>query len=197
MPAAHFKHFTPILFFAAVLAAQHVPDLKATASWLDKNDLSKNWNRPGRPIPHAPRGAELDDFCRAKRYHAQTPEESFIEKAGWILMGKSTAVNGISIVGAQAFNDGMCRPTQYQEFVFVRGQYAGTLSPALMDAREDGAFSRIASLDGGHIAAEFVRYTEKDPRCCPSRISQVEYEIRGESGKPLVAVKSVKTGSAE
>jgi hypothetical protein len=112
-------------------------------------------------------------------------------------MGKAAALNGMVTVGGQAFNDGMCRPTQFQEFVFVQGQYAGTLSPGLMDSREDGAFSRIVSLNGARLAAEFLRYSERDPRCCPSRVTQVEYDIREESGKPVIFVKAMKTRYAQ
>jgi hypothetical protein len=35
------------------------------------------------------------------------------------------------------------------------------------------------------LSARFVRYTPKDPLCCPSRISTVQYEIRGALVVPL------------
>jgi hypothetical protein len=39
--------------------------------------------------------------------------------------------------------DGMCRPRQYQDFVFVGSVFAGTLSPQPMDSRTDGALGRV------------------------------------------------------
>ena len=39
--------------------------------------------------------------------------------------------------------DGMCRPNLYQDFVFVDGKFARTLSPSLMNARSDGASQKV------------------------------------------------------
>jgi hypothetical protein len=80
------------------------------------------------------------------------------------------------LVGTSDY-DGMCRPRQYQEFVFARGIFAGTLSPHPMDSRTDGALNRVTISTDGRVQAEYARYGAKDPLCCPSRITTVVFEI--------------------
>ena len=67
--------------------------------------------------------------------------------------------------------DGMCRPNPYQYFAFVRGKFAGTLSPGLIRDRSDGSVNKVSFAGRGKIVAAFSRYTAADPLCCPSRIS--------------------------
>ena len=60
--------------------------------------------------------------------------------AGWSLFNAENATGApFEILSGQANADGMCRPTDYQLFVFESGVFAGTLSPDLMDSRTDGA----------------------------------------------------------
>ena len=87
-----------------------------------------------------------------------------------------------------AGSDGMCRPTQYNVFVFVDGRFAGTLSPVLMDSRFDGS-SGAVRLPLPNVTAEFARYTPNDPMCCPSSRVTVRYRIdRTPSGAVVVPV---------
>jgi hypothetical protein len=87
----------------------------------------------------------------------------------------------------------MCRPDSYQDFVFVNGKFAGTLSPILMNARSDGGAVKITFPAAVKILVDFDRYTDKDPLCCPSRISEGTFEIRYEGGKPVVVLSGVRT----
>jgi hypothetical protein len=191
--------------FSTTAAAQFsakLPKNKEPELWLDKAEQEQDkapkiWNKSGNTIPHAPRHAELDPQCRAGRYVAVTPEEKSLVKAGWFLMSRGLEHNGVIVVGAQAANDGMCRPLQYQQFVFVHGRYAGTLSPGLMDSRIDGAASDIVIPGDGRVVADFLRYSEKDPLCCPSRVSEVTYEIQEQAGGSIIVVKNVKTRRTE
>jgi hypothetical protein len=80
------------------------------------------------------------------------------------------------VIGA-ADADGMCRPWQYQAFVFVGGEYAGTLSPHVMNSRTDGDLAPFQVTGDTTIVAHFKRYTESDPLCCASRESTVMYRI--------------------
>jgi hypothetical protein len=89
----------------------------------------------------------------------------------------------------------MCRPDLYQDFVFVNGKFAGTISPTLMNARSDGGAVKIAFPAAVKILVEFSRFTDKDPLCCPSRISEGTFEIRYEGGKPVVVLTGVRTRS--
>jgi len=71
----------------------------------------------------------------------------------------------------------MCRPLTYQEFVFVRGVFAGTLSPGTMDSRADGSLNRVTLQGDRRLVAEYARYTRADALCCPSRTTSVVFEI--------------------
>ena len=189
----------PMLFAGSLLLAQ-LPSLKEykknePLTWLDA-PVTKQWNRPGRVVPRAPRGAGLDPHCKAdyKSVGASVGnDERSVAKAGWILTVPRIAHNDIAVVQGQASNDGMCRPLEYQEFVFVDGKFAGTLSPVLMHSRMDGAAGNIRVPGDGRIVADFLRYGERDPLCCASRTTMVEYEIVAVDGKVLVAVKAIKT----
>jgi hypothetical protein len=102
----------------------------------------------------------------------------------------------VTVVGGALGEDGMCRPDPYQHFVFVRGRFAGTLSPRLMRARSDGSLNKADFFGPGKIVADFSRYTGADPLCCPSGISEATYEVREKSGKPLVILVGVRTRSS-
>jgi hypothetical protein len=88
--------------------------------------------------------------------------------------------------------DGMCRPWQYQGFVFVRGPFAGTLSPELMNSRMDGALSEVALENDRRLTVQYLRYAAQDPLCCPSRTTNVEFEISatGRTVRPVSASTS-------
>ena len=86
----------------------------------------------------------------------------------------------------EASIDGMCRPWDYQAFVFVKGAFAGTLSPSVMDSRTDGALSEIRFPAPSAIEVVFLRYTDTDPLCCPSRLTTVRYRIERRPEGPVV-----------
>ena len=86
----------------------------------------------------------------------------------------------------EASIDGMCRPWDYQAFVFVKGAFAGTLSPSVMDSRTDGALSEIRFPAPSAIEVVFLRYTDTDPLCCPSRLTTVRYRIGHRPAGPVV-----------
>ena len=92
---------------------------------------------------------------------------------------------------AAADYDGMCRPRQYQEFVFVRGNFAGTLAPRPMDSRTDGALGRVTIETDRRVQAEYARYDAADPLCCPSRTTRVVFDIGKEP--PVLEPVSVMT----
>jgi hypothetical protein len=90
------------------------------------------------------------------------------------------------VVDAAGGYDGMCRPLAYQSFVFVDGQFVGTISPDPMNSRTTGAGS-VITLDGDRVTARFLRYAPTDPLCCPSRGAVVvDYHVeRGPEGPVL------------
>ena len=51
--------------------------------------------------------------------------------------------------------------------MFAGDRFAGTLSPALMDSRTDGAFQAARLASPFHLTGDFVRYTAQDPSAVP------------------------------
>jgi hypothetical protein len=187
-------------FVAFVWAVSGQP--KEKPIWLDAQ--RKQWNRAGASIPKVkPPFAETDlkelrGRCDASRQRPDSaaPEVRTVASRGWTVFRSQTDFHGLVVVSAQQDYDGMCRPLGYQDFVFVNGVFAGTLSPKAMDARSDGASVTISFPGEGKLSAGFVRYAEKDPLCCPSRISEAAFEIRTVGGKPVVVLMDVRTRPA-
>jgi putative lipoprotein len=100
-----------------------------------------------------------------------------VTRAGWSLFGPSQTYGPATVVMAMASVDGMCRPNQYNGFVFVRDRFVGTLSPEPTMARSDGALGRIYLNSATELSADFARYTSRDALCCPSQTSNVTYSI--------------------
>jgi LppP/LprE lipoprotein len=180
-----------LLSFAA--AAQRPPG----GAWLDSTPFIQ-WNGPAEVLPKVPADLEKERelrpaFCKVQDRPPHSDEERQVAGAGWLLFAPVKAANATTIIGGAATEDGMCRPDQYQYFVFVRAKFAGTLSPSLMRARADGSINRISLSGPKKIVADFSRYTDTDPLCCPSRISEADFEVRQVSGKPLVTLTRVTT----
>jgi hypothetical protein len=124
---------------------------------------------------------------------AELDADKRLRNRGWDLVGAYQGGWQVLVIGGTASYDGMCRPLQYQEFVFVRGVFAGTLSPQLMDSRTDGALSRVYLQGNRQLIAEYVRYAASDPLCCPSKTTSVQFEIT--NNPLLVRPVSASTGS--
>ena len=167
----------------------------ATSSWLDRP--LANWNRIGAALPAVPIGTKRDETiktCDVKPPQS-TAAERAVADAGWIpfLNFDQRLVQGdIEIVGGMTGADGMCRPIGYNLFVFVGGRFAGTLSPGQMNSRDDSASGAVRILGADSLSAEFSRYTEKDPLCCPSSRVTVRYRIDRSGTRPLVAPVDVR-----
>ena len=132
-------------------------------------------------------------YCKSTQRPPSSPEEKLVARAGWQVFVSSQDGKGITVVGAAAALDGMCRPDPYQQFVFVDGVFAGTLAPEPMRARSDGSSGQPSFPSPVKIEVEFSRYKESDPLCCPSRITAATFEIRKTSGKPVVTLAGAKT----
>ena len=189
-----------ILFLTFALALCGQPAQKPV--WLDAapHPTFPQWNRVGSSIPKVKKqfGDDLKEFknrCSASLPQSVTesPETLAVTSRGWTVFKSRSDFHGIVVVSALQDYDGMCRPLGYQDFVFVNGILAGTLSPKSMDSRSDASSVTITFAESGKILSEFNRYTEKDPLCCPSRISEVTYEIQTSGTKPLVVVTNIRT----
>jgi hypothetical protein len=163
-------------------------DARADGSWLDA-PLSA-WNAPGMDVPAPPppeSAAPPDPRCERTHRAAETAEDGAVAAAGWTLYDAYQAGWGVKIVAGLVGHDGMCRPLSYQQFVFVDGVFAGTISSLPMNARTDGAASSAApSAQGEGVTAQFARYTGADPLCCPSATTVVDYRIDRSGPSPVL-----------
>jgi LppP/LprE lipoprotein len=164
---------------------------KNVGSWLDETKPG-GWNNAGAPIPAAPKiQGTSDPRCREAARPPQLEEDKRVREQGWDLVGAYQGGWGMLVIRATAGYDGMCRPRQYQDFVFVRNVFAGTLSPQPMDSRTDGALEHVSLQSAGRLTAEYARYTDKDALCCPSRTTLVVFEIAtGGELRPVSAATS-------
>ena len=166
---------------------------QAAVSWLDTPHLEP-WNNPGMSIPFAPQGEKNSDpRCRALARSAESEQDEQLRARGWDLIGPASAGGQIRVIGGTADYDGMCRPRQFQYFVFVRGIFAGTLAPRTMDSRTDGALGRVHIESNHELTVEYHRYGSADPLCCPSRTTTVAFDIGMEP--PVVRPVSASTVS--
>ena len=169
----------------AVAIATHDPGFgwiqEKSRSWLDEQTPA-SWNMPGAAIPAAGRSKEaLNPRCREAARPAQLDEDKRLGELGWDLVGAYQGGWQILVIRGAAGYDGMCRPHPYQDFVFVRGVFAGTLSPHVMDSRAEGALSRVSLQSGSRLTAEYQRYAPTDPLCCPSRTTTVVFELTSDA----------------
>jgi len=181
----------------AIVACHPVTDssqVKA-ASWLDQPKPA-SWNKPGLPIPTAPKiQGTVDPRCRDLARPPQLEEDKRVRGQGWDLVGAFQGGWEILVIRGTAGYDGMCRPLKYQAFVFVRGVFAGTLSPVAMDSRTDGALSQVFLQSDGRLTAEYLRYAAKDPLCCPSRTTRIEFEVAADG--PVLRSVSASTSPSK
>ena len=164
----------------------------ADGSWLD-GPLT-NWNTPGMPIPQAPpRDPAAQPRCFDALVVPSSPAQQALVDAGWFLYGGGIISFPLTVVSGQSNADGMCRPTGYQTFVFVDGKFAGTMSPVLMNSRDDGSYVGLGLAPDDVIVGEYNRYTRDDALCCPSAKSMAAFKIDRTGSSPVIVLQGVKT----
>jgi hypothetical protein len=162
-----------------------LPAMAQEASWLD-GDLA-SWNTPGMAIPEAPApNAAPDPRCVERERPAETEEDDALMAAGWRLFLPYQRGWGVTLIPALSDYDGMCRPFGYQYFVFVDGDFAGTISPEPMTSRFDGAADDVNLWFKDQLTADFRRYAVDDPLCCPSGSASVDYTIEETPDGPVL-----------
>jgi hypothetical protein len=177
----------------ALLMAVLPSSAAADGSWLDQ-PLS-NWNQAGMDIPQAPAmDPSTNPQCLPQKRPIDTSADQALSDAGWTLFAGYDAGWGTYVVRALSGYDGMCRPLGYNVFVFVDGQFAGTIAPDSMDSRTDGSGDVRFFAARDSISAEFQRYTPTDPLCCPSGTNSVFYKIDRTRSGPVLVPQSVSAG---
>ncbi|MEO7659107.1 MAG: YbaY family lipoprotein, partial [Pyrinomonadaceae bacterium] len=185
------KKLITLLFTMAIAAATAF----GQTSWLDR-PLNINWNNGNGVIPSAPRTlVAIDTRCRDQIRVPDSLADRAVTRAGWSLFGAAQNYGPVTIINAMASVDGMCRPTQFNTFVFVANRFAGTLSPVMMNSRTDGSLIRATLNSPTAITANFNRYASRDPLCCPSQASTVNYSI-STGTRPFVKAEEVETEAA-
>jgi hypothetical protein len=158
------------LVVAAMLMILFLGSASAAGSWLDQPP--QPWNKAGAAIPIAPPAQLAQQICTTKERSAVNPEEAQLAHAGWRLESYWPTLQraNLAIVLALSDYDGMCRPLNFNAYVFGGDAYAGTLSPVSLNSRTDGVLNRTPTFSSdGVIQAIFTRYAPTDPLCCPSR----------------------------
>jgi hypothetical protein len=171
---------------------------QSAGAWLDAQPLA-SWNVVGSTVPKAPAPTVTIAIgsgptagatprasgtpragCTPPIVSPQSVAERAVAGAGWTVFLPESRQGNIGLVSGLASYDGMCRPMQFQIFVFVNDTFAGTLAPQPMDSRADGVIETpTASPDGASIVANYLRYSANDPACCASRVSTVTFAVGG------------------
>lgn len=178
---------SPKIFASIIFTILFTTAAFGQTSWLDRP--LNNWNRAGAAIPAPPRGtAPLEAMCRRTTRTPVSVADRALTRAGWSLFGPSQTYGTTTVIMAMASADGMCRPNEYNAFVFTSDRFVGTLAPTPMGARSDGSLGRYDLQSATELSAEFSRYAESDALCCPSQKSLVTYDL-----SPLVRASDVDT----
>ncbi len=157
----------------------------AQKNWLDQKSMS-NWNSSEIPKTKKISPAELKR-CADEVRQPSLEADSLLMKKGWTLLGNPTQVYGdTTVVSVAGAFDGMCRPLKSQTFVFVGSKLAGTLSPALMDSRTDGALTHVKLTSATTLTADYARYRASDPLCCPWKTQEIGFVIKQDGGNYLL-----------
>lgn len=163
--------------------------------WLDATPVAR-WNSQGAAVPKPPAmdGEPLTSGrCGGQMRPPETPGDRALTAANWVLVGPLQQFGEVSLATAAVTADGMCRPLGLQAFVFVRGRFAGTLSPHPMDARTDGVITDLRLVTRDRIHVTYSRYAADDALCCPSRSSAASFAITRSPGGSVLALESVTT----
>jgi len=186
-----------IWLLIALVAVTYTPLIAQTGgqSWLDRP--LANWNGSIKNIPRPAIWNESRERfavrCKLEVRRSSVGERALAD-SGWLPylhVDRQLVQGDVEIIAGMSGADGMCRPMGFNLFVLVGGQLAGTLSPVPMSSREDGSVGAVRLAPDGTIVAEFARYAEKDPLCCPSGHVGVRYRIE-RGARPLVVAISTQ-----
>jgi len=181
-----------VVWLGAVAGAQPMAGI-----WLDR-PLS-NWNVAPMALA-SPATASETVAAVARRCDAAGPRETAAERAladaGWLpfhFTDRQIVQGDVEIVAGMSGADGMCRPMNFNIFVFVEGRLAGTLSPSPMTSRSDGVAGAVRLAGDETVSAEYSRYADKDALCCPSGRVTVRFKLDRTGPVPLIVPLSLQS----
>lgn len=184
------KTFVALVVLFLFLITGSLQHAFAQSSWLD-GELA-NWNAPGTGVPAVTREAIIGfDYCSDSVRPPETPEDFAVANQGWLLYGPYQLNEGISIVRGFMSTDVNCRPSGSQAFVFVGGDFAGTLSPEPMASRGDSTLFD-AYIGPGGVGALYDRYLPDDGLCCPSSQNRVWFSVEWTDVGPVIVPTSAE-----
>lgn len=180
-----------VVAFVAVLSLSF--DAVAQNIWLDQKPLP-NWSSRSRAILKTKKMSPADlGQCRSQVRAAALPADRLLVQNGWTLVGPAQVFGRTSVVTVAESFDGMCRPLGFQTLVFVGNRVAGTLSPGPMNSRTDGYLTNVRLFSETYLGAEYARYRESDPLCCPYKIESVSFNIKPDGANFLLTPDQTKT----
>lgn len=173
-----------LVLTSLLVAPNAIAQLNQGETWFG---TETNWNIAGAAIPQAPeQNGDNLTTCEHTFRPAALPEDALVEAAGWTLTSSARIYGDTTVITGMANADGMCRPFQYQVFVFTNGEFSGTLSPIVMNSRTDGSLVDYTLYREGAIDAIFNRYTDSDALCCASSESRIFYEVETTGESPVL-----------
>ena len=160
------------------------------AGWLDVP--LTNWNDaakiPVAAVTDTETVAQVARRCGLPLLR-ETPAERILADTGWLAylhVDRQIVQRDVEILAGMTAADAMCRPVNFNVFVFVGGVFAGTLSPVHMTSRTDGAIGAVRLSIDDAISAEFARFQDTDALCCPSSRVSIRYRIDRAARTPVV-----------
>jgi hypothetical protein len=187
---------TPAALVAMALLVQAPAPSAQAASWLDQP--MARWHSAPADVPAPPASSEATSAV-ARRCAATvatgSAADALVAKAGWVpfLHGdRRLTGDDVEVVGGMSAASPTCEPAAFNLFVFVGGQFAGTLSPSAMQTARDGVAGSVRLTGEDTLTSEFARYLPADAECCPSAIVRVTYRINRTSAVPSLEAVDAK-----
>jgi heat shock protein HslJ len=190
----------PILFAALFLFVTSLCDVSVmaqSATWLDQNPI-RNWNTTSMRLPRPDRRARPQVAeCRTRGTRPPTfaQDRALIQNGMWPV-GPAQVYGATVVITAAKNFDGMCRPLEFQTFVFDANRLVGTFSPEPMNSRTDGAIVYVRMFGPSNFEVEYSRYAESDALCCPSKTQKVRFEIVGTGARGVLTPEGAAPGGS-
>jgi heat shock protein HslJ len=186
------NNFLPVILF--FILSFGVSASAQNALWLDQTPLP-SWNERSRAAILQTKKIAADELkrCASVVRQPSLAADRLLARSGWTLVGPPQTMGRTSLITVAQSFDGMCRPLGFQKFVFVGSRLAGTLSPAPMDSRTDGALTSARMISENSISAEYARYRETDALCCPHKIEAVSFRLKPDGGGNFLLVPEGKS----